>query len=196
MKKSNSVLVMLALSTIALAGSHNAFAISPPWNILQSEMKATVGADDCVDIDNLKPVPHGYNLDVEVCNTERAKALATLIDPTRDFGGVIVHIRVFAPHHHQVTPGTLPTHPEELEELIQTALCGNRYFVKVAPGNAIVTVFAEFTPSVIQFFADNLADAYNNLNLVAEDAFNNAMGLSEISHGKIGVTTSPIDKQL
>jgi hypothetical protein len=179
-----------AVSTINPSMS---FALSPPWFIFQSKMKATVGADQCVSVDDLKEDeqdPGSFDLVVHsTCGYRKTQALSTLISRTHTFGNISVKVIVLNSENHLVEPKEFPTDPEIAEALVKRALRGNPYFVCTAPGNAIFKFFIVFEPRVIQFFADNLSDAYRNMNLVAADAFYDALGLDMIRNIRMGTST-------
>lgn len=184
--------VLIGLS-FAATYSVSAFALSPPWYILASETQKTLGADPCVRVDDLDSAighPGDFDLNIHaICSDQKANALATALPASRDFGGVTVFIRVFDPNGHQEPKGILPIDPAEAAEVYQRALDGNPLFVQIDPGNAIVDFFLEFQPRVVQFYADNLADAYHNLNLVAADAFDKVLDLQAITTPHVGVST-------
>lgn len=186
----NAVFASASIVLGATVYSPAAMALSPPWYILQNQMKATIGQDAGVTVDDLKDAPGGYDLDVEVSDGRQAKALSTLLTRTHDFGGTEVHVIVLDSYGNPIAPGTVPTDPDKATRFFQTALSGNCFFVQVDPGNAIYALFLEFPQATIQFPADNLADAYGNLNLVAADAFKEILNLEDISGIGIGAATS------
>lgn len=179
---------------LALVFSAKSMALSPPWVVLQNQMKATIGADPLVRVDDLDEVsqsPEKFNLDVHVkCDCEKAQALADFIGKEHDFGGVLVDVRVFDERDHLKTAKPIPTHPDEAEELVKDALRTNRYFVKIDPKAFLSDFFIEFCKGVVQYQADNIADFYRNINQVAADAFAQILGLDDIPGIHIGVTTS------
>jgi hypothetical protein len=191
MNRLKTIILSLVISSTAMVSvSQKAFALSPPWFVLQSQFKATLEGDPSVEVRQLRPIAGGYELEIDVhAGKRKAQALSTFLSKTHVFGGVSVFVEVFDSRHRLVQPGTIPTQLDDLSKLIRTALKGNRFFVKIDPGNGVYSLFVEFTKSVVQYFADNLADAYKNINQVAADAF--AQVFDFPVELKVGTSTSP-----
>jgi hypothetical protein len=172
----------------------SAFALSPPWEILQAQFKATLEADPCVTVDPLKSSSAmEYELVVhESCNNEpKAQALADLLTKTYDFGGVHVAVQVSSSKCQTLIPRSISPNPIAAANTVNTALTGNRYYLQITPGNPVYVFFAEFTRCTVQYYADDLADAYGNITQVAAAAFLEVLGLQTLTHIRIGTTTSP-----
>src|SRR3954466_8595994 len=88
---------VLTFASLGLYFPQSAFALSPPWEILQAQFRTSLEADPCVVVDPLRSVSAGhYELVVhETCNNaSKAQALADLLSKTHDFGGTHVVVRV------------------------------------------------------------------------------------------------------
>jgi hypothetical protein len=167
----------MGFGLVALDAS-NALALSPPWFLFAAEAKATLGFDACVTVDDLTGSGNSFQLKIHVCDDTRADALVSLLGGSRSFGAVTVSIQIFNAEGTQVTDAALPTNPDQLAHLIVVGLSGNCYFLDVISGNPVHSRFVLFTKSVVQFQADNLADAFGNINRVAADAFDDIFGFS------------------
>jgi hypothetical protein len=173
---------------------HSAFALSPPWEILQAQFKATLEGDPCVVVDPLKSVSaREYALVVhETCNNAtKAQALADLLSKTHSFGGVKVVVQVENSRCQTLTPQPISPNPIAAANTLTAALTGNKFFIQIDPGNIAYAFFVEFTKCVVQYFADSLDDAYGNINQVAATAFLEVLGLPSLTQISIGTTTSP-----
>lgn len=178
-----------ALSLILF--SQGAFALLPPWVVLQNQVKATLGSDHCVKVDFLAPVGNSFNLDVHViCRGEsRAQAISDFVSTTHDFGGIDVTVRVFDSRGHLVSPQPFPADIEAKKKVIHAALRTNPYFDGFQPGNIAFDFFIELTKCVVQYPADDISDSHGNINQVAADAFRQVLRLDEITT-RVGTGTS------
>jgi hypothetical protein len=186
-----------ALSFFTFTGmglAHSAFALSPPWYVLEAQIRATLQGDPDVLVEDLKTNSEGYTLDVEVRqNSKKAEALATFVSRVHTYGQVKLTVEVVNDDGKIVSPAPLPTDENQLRSFIWTALHDNAYFVRVDSGNGIYRLFIEFAPEIIQYFADNVADYYRKINQVAADAFAEVLNLRTDLNLKIGTSTSPCD---
>jgi hypothetical protein len=169
--------------------------LSPPWYTFASEMKATIGATPGVHVSDLKANPDGsYTLDITAKSFLKAVEVASIVKPTADFGGTTVTVVVSDKNGDVVNP-IVPTSVYQVEKLYNGALKGNDLYagVKAKPlfPNAPVVVFPIFTPTVVQFYNDNLADYYSNANLVAADAFGDVLD-PQLGGHDIAPSTAPI----
>ena len=153
--------------------------LSPPWFTFRNELANTVGRTPQVVVSPLVQTPDGnYVVTVTTANATRGVALATTVAGGQDFGNVHVNVVVNSPTGliYNAVPVSSSS---QLATLDRTALGGNPLFVTVVthallPGGAD-TVFPVFTKSVVQFFNDNLADAYRNFNAVTASAFGDVL---------------------
>lgn len=183
----------LSITALTLLGASECLALSPPWWLLQAETAATIGRDKGVHVEGLveEPINSGhYILNIKVTadasdHEKKTKALSTLLSRTHHFGNVTVLEQVLNSKNKVVPPGTFPTQPEEAQALISEALFDNPYYLGIAPG-LTVSFFLVFAPYVVQYFGDNLTDAFKNFNKVAADAF------AEILMLPVGLGTSTI----
>jgi hypothetical protein len=184
----NLALAVLLVQGALLFGASSAHALMPPWYYFQKEMAATVGADPCAVVSDLTVLGTGYELDIHVCDASKAAALSTIVSQTKGFGNSAVQVRVLGPDGQVVAPGTLPSTGPEANAVISTALTGNCYFVGTPAGTPFYAVYAEFAKTVVQFWADNIADPNGNVTFVAAAAFKDVLfpGSSQV-----GFATSP-----
>ncbi len=168
--------------------------LQPPWWVFQGRMKATIGADEkCVAVDPLTKVKGGvYDLKIRVLcdDAEKAQGLSTLLSRAHRFARVSVNVRVYNFAGQEMKPQVFPSDAIEAMQLIISSLTGNQYFLRIEDGNVFYDFFVEFKRGVVQFEADNVADAYNNLNEVAAMAFYEVLGLGSIRQMLIGTTTA------
>lgn len=187
MKKS-AFLAWLIGSALMLFAQQS-LALSPPWYLFRNQVNATLGKDKCVQVDELQEVNDArYVLNIHVCRKAKAKSLAVFMDRTEQFGNIAVDIRILDSHGKEVPSKGLPSDATEIRETLTRALKGNCYFVGTLDGNFTNAFFLEFTKSVVQYYGDNLADAYGNINEVAATAFQSVLKLPE--EPPVGTTTS------
>lgn len=191
MNRLKTMALSLAISVAVFSSiSQKAFALSPPWYLLQARFKATLEGDPFVKVNNLQPIPGGYELAIEVYGGQKkAKALSTFLSKSHHFGGVVVQVEVFNSRNQLVPPDAIPAEIDGQAKLIRKALNDNQYFVQIDPGNGVYRFFIEFSNRVIQYYGDNLGDAYKNINQVAAEAFAQVLDLPAELH--IGTSTSP-----
>jgi hypothetical protein len=156
----------------------NQIGLTPPWYTYFNEIKYTIGDDPNVNVGpELIPIVDGtcYSTPVFVEDTEeKALALATILKPIQEFGGVNVSVLVFF-QCSIVQPSNQPLDADGVKNLFDTALQTNNLYSSTQvrpfmPGQA-EAVYPIFDASVIQFFNDDLTDYYNNYNNVAAFTF-------------------------
>ena len=131
---------------------------------------------------------------VNVCDYNKALALTTFLSRKHEFGETtLVEVKVM--FMNQVVPAaTSPVDIDQAQVVLRHALEGNKYFVKAYSNTFEDEVFAEFTPSVIQYSSEDYRDFYQNTNLTAADAFNSVFNFDETEGGlRIRTTTSLIN---
>ena len=162
------------------ATAPSAPALSPPWFTFRNELVATVGKTPGVAVSPLVEVT-GNKLAVDVVTDDflRGVALASVLAPAQEFGNLTVQVNVATTTGVTYT-GVTPTSAEQAGLLETLALHGNPAFEKVAvqpatPSGGPDEVFPVFTRTVVQFFDDNLADLYQNTNIVTAQAFRDVL---------------------
>ncbi|PFA62207.1 hypothetical protein CN378_21610 [Bacillus sp. AFS015802] len=153
--------------------------LSPPWITYFNELKNTIGTDPEVTMGPLIPVDSQYIAIVTTTNNEKAAALATLLDPSIEFGNVTLTVIIVNNEQEIVTGLPCPLRSFAVAELVQVALEGNPYFERVVvkpqlPGgpNAVYPVFKA---EVIQFFNDDISNLCNSFTGVASTVFSDVM---------------------
>lgn len=111
--------------------NENNAQLSPPWNTYFNEIKFSIGADPGATVGPLIPAGNNYIILVTVTGNEKARALATLLKPTMNFGNVNVNIFVSNREGQLVSPLPCPLNAFGITSLVQVALEGNPYFAKV-----------------------------------------------------------------
>lgn len=171
--------------------SSTAFALSPPWYLLQAQMKAVLQGDDCVKVGNLTGKGREMKIPVTVCDYKKALALAGFIAKPHEFGSnILVTIEVTA--GSTPVPTQAPRSDKEAFSMLSEALDGSRYFVKA--GYVHDQTFVEFSPTVIQYFSDDISDWYGMTNLTTAEAFKQVFDLNALAKAgvKVYATTSVI----
>jgi hypothetical protein len=166
----------------------------PPWYLLQAQLSATLNADPCVHVDDLIGDGSELEININVCDDEKANALSAFITKTHEFGTILVRINVLAPDLSLVSLKA-PKDAKDVVEMLNIALTGNQYFVRAGSLDEISdAAFVEFKPSVVQFYADDISDWYLNMNLVASKAFSEIMDFNLMSQDNVSIyaTTSRI----
>ncbi|WP_409342512.1 hypothetical protein [Paenibacillus sp. MBLB4367] len=151
--------------------------LSPPQNIYFSKVLFSVGNDLHVQVDPLRQLADGsFLITVHVKGTQKARALATLLVLRKQIGGIIIRVQVRNQSGKLVCPIKRSLTPAEIAALYQIAFRTNRLFVFAAVRRLPFTgVFPVFKAKVVQFFADNLADLFRNLNEVAAFVFRDVL---------------------
>ncbi|MBW5447577.1 hypothetical protein GE107_16085 [Cohnella sp. CFH 77786] len=151
--------------------------LSPPPNIYFSKILNSVGNDPLVQVDPLRQLPNGnYLITIRVRGSQKARALATLLVPAVTIGNIRISVQVRTQQGTLVSPIQGSLTPSQIAALYRVALRTNRLFSFVTVRNLpIVAVFPVFKAVVVQYFADNLADLYRNINQVAADVFRDVL---------------------
>lgn len=164
--------------------------LSPPWFTFRDELAGTVGRSPGVFVSPLVQIDGGhYVVGVATQNFAQGVSLATILNRSVDFGGVTVTVRVTNYAGDDYGDLNLTT-SAQVSQVEQIALGSSPLFSSVVvhplfPGQADV-VYPVFTRSVVQFFNDNLADAFQNFNAVTADAFR------DVLKGSVGgITVDP-----
>ncbi len=191
-----------AAALVAAAGSSGiCLALSPPQYTLWRQVQSSIGASPLVQVGQVREIDEGhYEFDVQARCREVSSALAAVLTPAYDFGGIQVKVCVVNPDGSPAVPpfqsGTAPT-VEEVMDCFAKALAANPYVSRILPGRSIpydCAVWVECTRRVIQFWNDNIGDYYGNNVYVAADVFRAVMQTSfETASGEvsIGFTTRP-----
>ncbi|WP_072333409.1 hypothetical protein [Thermoactinomyces sp. DSM 45891] len=153
--------------------------LSPPWVTYFNEIKYSVGVDPGVTVGPLIPVGDVYLILVTVSGNEKAKAIATLLNPTKTFGNVVVFVVVIDTHGELISPLPCPLDAFCLASIFQIALTGNEFFQDVVvqpqlPGQPYA-VYPVFKPEVIQFFNDDISNLCNTFTGVAASVFQDVL---------------------
>ncbi|RLQ92285.1 hypothetical protein [Falsibacillus albus] len=167
--------------------------LSPPWVTYYNELLNTIGKDPDATVGPLIPSDGNYIVPVMVMGDGKAEALATLLKPTVEFGGVTLTVVVINEEQQIVSPLPCPLGVFAVADLADTALSGNPYYdqtvvKRLSPGgpNAVYPVFA---PEVIQFFNDDISNLCNNFTGVASKVFAEVM-IEELCRVSILFSTS------
>lgn len=184
--------LILVLSFIGF--SQSAFALSPPWYVLQALLKSSLEADQCVKVGKLTGEGRNMEVLINVCEYNKAQALSTLLSKEHIFNDkLMVTVRVvFA--NQIMLPGLRPNNANEMIQQINSAFNGNQYFVQAAANANARIGMVEFKPAIVQYFADDISDWYRNTNLVAAEAFKRILDVNALRSAGIQlyVTTSRV----
>lgn len=195
-----TVRTLLAILGLFLASS-GAFSaksgLIPPWYLLQTQLRTALEADPCVKVNSLTGEAQDMNIKIMVCNDRKAEALAAFLTKRHQFGEQLaVSVNVYAANLGQVAV-QLPSSLEETTKLLSRALHGNKYFVKTGMGTSPMAqsaAYAVFKPRVVQYFADDISDWYQNTNEVAAKVFSDLFNLHPHTEDAVDIfaTTAPI----
>lgn len=109
-----------------------------------------------------------FTLTLFVEDKTKANALNQLIPPTKEFGNITVKIKILEGNKGVV----YATHGEELANVFEDALAGNKNFVAVYKYiSDFITnpiLYVVFKCEVVQYYIDDLSDAYGNRNTLWE----------------------------
>lgn len=153
--------------------------LSPPWITYFNELRNSIGVDPTVTVGPLIPVGGNYIILVHALSNEKARALATLLKSSVQFGNVSVTIIETNNENEIVNPFPCPLDAFEIAHLFQVALENNPYFEQVVvqpqfPGGVNV-VFPVFKAEVIQFFNDDISNLCQTFTGVAANVFRDVM---------------------
>ena len=134
--------------------------LSPPWNTRYSQIAALFKYDPEVhvifDEDN-------YEVKLYVDDDDKASALATLLPDEYDFGNVTLKVQVVPANGEEVT---LINDGTSLDELFETAFCGNGAFAFAKTVSGVMLLdgitYVVFNKQVVQYYTDNLSDYFGN----------------------------------
>ena len=153
--------------------------LSPPWYTFFNFIKHTIGKDKQVKVLEMKEVSEvDFLIQIDVNDKYKALALATILEPYKEFVNVKVNVEVL--HLGEtVNPSEKKQNVGTLVDFYEKAFETNEYFSQIEFGDLFgsMVLFPVFKKEVIQFFNDNLADLYNNLNGVAADVFTEILKL-------------------
>jgi len=138
----------------------NITRISPPWEMLYSEMEEMFGRDPEIHLERLYSEDE-KKIALRVDNQEKAEALETLLPSFIKYGNIEVKIVVI--------PANLQTSNEV--EMYTKAFEGNPALERIETahpmGNEII--FLLFKNKVVRFFADNIGDYQGKKSMLYED---------------------------
>lgn len=144
--------------------------LSPPWITFVHELDALFGPDPEIEIvyENTEPRVKLY-----VESTSKAEALTKLLPVEKEFGNVVLKIEVIPANEDKDTP----------VDLIRRAFEDNPVLEQIASvSNPYGTInYAIFKREVVQFYNDQMDDAYGNKNTlyqeIAKDVFGQQDGV-------------------
>lgn len=141
------------------------FKLAPPWITYTNELKAMFRNDPEVNV--------VYNNDAKevklyVEKQDKAEALMMLLPKTKEFGGVKLKVTV-VPANGDI----------DKEAIFRRAFEGNPAFSDAVTLTGVFNnpiTFVVFNPEVVQFWNDNMGDAYGNWNGLMEDVARDVFG--------------------
>lgn len=125
--------------------------LSPPWYTYYHKIDAMFGSDPDIQI---KFNEDAMTLKLFVDNQAKADALTKVLQPEIDFGNVKLNV--------EVVPSDKV---DSLEQLYKTVFAGNPVFndvIEECDPSAPKATYVVFNPMIVQFYNDNLADAFRN----------------------------------
>lgn len=190
-----TLLCCFLASSGAFSAKHR---LSPPWYLLQTQLRTVLEADPCVKVHSLTGDAPEMHIKIRVCNEQKAVALAAFLTKRHEFSEQLaVNVNVYAANLGQVD-AQLPNSLEETTKLLSRALHGNKYFVKTGMGTSPMAqpvAYAVFKPVIVQYFSDDLSDWYQNTNEVAAKVFSDLFNLHPYAESAVDIfaTTAPIN---
>lgn len=163
--------IMVILAVLCFAA--NAWALSPPQYTLQRELAHSFGANPTVEVSEVNDMGNENVIYVKGSTRTVANALAFVLKPQHEFGGIRVRIEVQYSDGTPVSAVTL-TPADQIgytKQQLCNALRDNLYFVKISPAGQFISLFVEIKAEVIQFWNDSLDDLNENSNFVAAEVF-------------------------
>ena len=144
--------------------------LSPPWYTFYHKINAMFGSDPEITI---KFDEDAMILKLFVDNQAKADALAKVLPIEKDFGNVKLNIEV------------IPSDKvNSVKQLYKTIFSDNPVFsqvIEVTDPSMPQASYVIFNPLIVQFYNDNLADAYRNettlLQEIAKDIFIQQSGI-------------------
>ena len=144
--------------------------LSPPWYTFYHKINAMFGSDPEITI---KFDEDAMILKLFVDNQAKADAIAKVLPIEKDFGNVKLNIEV------------IPSDKvDSVKQLYKTIFSDNPVFsqvIEVADPSMPQASYVVFNPLIVQFYNDNLADAYRNettlLQEIAKDIFIQQSGI-------------------
>ena len=144
--------------------------LSPPWYTFYHKINAMFGSDPEITI---KFDEDTMILKLFVDNQAKADALTKVLPTEKDFGNVKLNIEV------------IPSDKvNSVKQLYKTIFSDNPVFnqvIEVTDPSMPQASYVVFNPLIVQFYNDNLADAYRNettlLQEIAKDIFIQQTGI-------------------
>jgi len=155
--------------------------ISPPWYTLQRVVSFSIGQSGQVMVSELEGSDADYQIMVITLKEATAQALANTLKLRHEIGNITVTIVVkdLSGKTYEHTPHS----NEGRIDLLKEALVNNPlvFGIEEFKRNAAICC----TPTVIQFWNDNIANPYSFTSMMSEDAFREVF-LDDISVYTLG----------
>lgn len=142
------------------------FQLTQPWYGYQRKLRALFEQDPKVNVSDIAQTGEGsYAIEIQVDDGGKAAALEKLLDPSIDFGGVVVNTII------QGCDDCLVASDMDDAALMETAFAGNPLFVKVEAGEQypVGATYCVFAPVILQFWSDNLNDYQGKISILPAD---------------------------
>ena len=151
--------------------------LTPPWYTFRNKIRYTYGMSPLVTVNELVGAGSYYVLSINSRSASVAFALRQVLPLERSFGNIKVVVRVFGPNGSEISIVNKSYTPKSLAKLFCTALASNPLFIGAIPFKYdpkfpfVKSVYLVITPTVIQFFNDDISDLCSNYNEVAAKVF-------------------------
>ncbi|HEX8230199.1 MAG TPA: hypothetical protein VF826_12925 [Chloroflexia bacterium] len=167
--------------------------LSPPWYTLWNKIDKAIGADPGFKVEPLQDNGNGTYTVLIKAQGGDPTPLAAVLKKSHTLGNITVYVEVQELHVDVLSINT----PDELVGALKGALKGNPYFVQAlepepSPYFPVPSVVAVITPSVIQFYNDDLSDYYRNFNGLAAEVFAEILLLEYNNNVTLATTTEPL----
>lgn len=146
--------------------SNSKTGLSAPWYQMQRMVSYSIGQSGQVLVSELDG---SYQITVTTIKEATAAALAATLKPKQMFGSITVTLVVKDLAGKTYVPPSSPLNNIELIDTLKTALVNNPlvFGIENFKGNAAICC----TPTVIQFWNDNLANPQSFTSMMADAVF-------------------------
>ncbi|MFA8432941.1 MAG: hypothetical protein ACEPOZ_00340 [Marinifilaceae bacterium] len=141
--------------------------LSAPWYSLQRILAYSIGQSGQVIVSELNS--ESYEIQVTAAKSNTAKALAETLQLQQELGNITVNIVVKDLQGNTYVPNEKQNQSSYLVDALKEALVNNPLVFGVEEVNGEPTVCC--TPTVIQFWNDDLSNPYGFTSFMADQAF-------------------------
>lgn len=182
-------------ATLVQGANQAKVLLSPPWWTQANKIIHTIGASHEVKVGTLVETGYGYDLAVVTGRESIGTGLATILVQKYAFGNVTMTV---TPQNTDGTRWAARTigSVDDLASATRDGLAANPLLVEVVTGRQVPSIYTEvvavITPTVIQFYNDDLSDFFHNFNGVASQVFAQTLATDFTAQLRLATTTQNI----